>query len=214
MTTLLQSVSTEQSAPSDRGGASFEAVFETMAPLSRHTRKTSARASSGIPRSARAGAFVTYSVVLAPAPSSWLRPVHGSRVPGFAGKRAGMWAPYSNNWATRSRALWSQRLLRSPSGRAPGNKDFAYSKEENGWRCRLKVRCPSAAPKDWRNAWNQADPVVGLRPTSKTVPLRGTSRIGVPRLATLANSRIGWRCRPAGVTSRNGNNCTLRPLGR
>lgn len=67
----------------------------------------------------------------------------------------------------------------------------------DGWRCRLKVRCPSAAPKDWRNAWNQADPVVGLRPTSKTVPLRGTSRIGVPRLATLANSRIGWRCRPA-----------------
>ena len=35
------------------------------------------------------------------APSPWLRPVHGSGVPGFAGKRAGMWAPYSNNWATR-----------------------------------------------------------------------------------------------------------------
>ncbi len=69
--------------------------------------------------------------------------------------------------ATRPRALWSQRLLRSPSGRTTGNKDFPYTNRENGWRCRLKGRCPSAAPKDWRSAWNQADPkMVGLRPTS------------------------------------------------
>ncbi len=43
-------------------------------------------------------------------------------------------------------------------GRTTGNKDFPYTNRENGWRCRLKGRCPSAAPKDWRSAWNQADP--------------------------------------------------------
>ena len=52
-----------------------------------------------------------------------LRPVHEGGVPGFAGKKVGMWAPYSNNWATGKRALWSQRALRAPFGGAlPGTE--------------------------------------------------------------------------------------------
>ena len=61
----------------------------------------------------------------------------------------------------------SKRLLRSPSGRTPRNKAFPYSKERGGWGAGCRWPCPSAAPKDWRSAWNQADPKVGLRPTSK-----------------------------------------------
>ena len=59
-------------------------------------------------------------------------------------------------------------------GRTTGNKAFPYTNRENGWRCRLKGRCPSAAPKDWRSAWNQADP--GGGPAAHFDPWSGGGR--------------------------------------
>ena len=45
-----------------------------------------------------------------------------------------------------------------PFGARSREHSFCVHQTQNGWRCWLKGRCPSAAPKDWRNAWNPADP--------------------------------------------------------
>ena len=73
--------------------------------------------------------LICVTVCVATAPS--LGAVHASRVPGFARKRAWSYTPYSKT-ATRSRALWSQRLLRSPSGRASGNKALHTPTQRRG----------------------------------------------------------------------------------
>ena len=94
-------------------------------------------------------------------------------------------------------------------GRTTGNKDYPYTNRENGWRCRLKGRCPSAAPKDWRSAWNQADPkMVGLRPTSNSAASRHRSRLGVPRLTRSPPTHPHRHLPAAGSKPRRANPCS------
>ena len=91
-----------------------------------------------------------------------LRPVHGSRVPGFAGKRAGMWAPYNQqlgNRLRRNRPIGTGRGLRYVIryvGPGPHHHGFAPYTEaecpaspEKGRRCGRRtptIGQPGSAP--------------------------------------------------------------------